>query len=223
MACSYQYNRGQGDATSPASRESRQGGDFVSSQSAPQVFRLEVFDSQTGGTELERHLRRALAEQGVTVNLMPLFDEQAFGPGRVPVLRGSVAPSRRELERASDRRGASQLSQWIEDGTLVAGDELAEAWNTTVESLWAGKLRGGPFALAWNEQYWFCCELLKFTREEFELVNAALGDATPEDKIAFLLRSNEELDMHLVGDAVVLGQLDQVLALARQRKSAGTS
>lgn len=192
-----------------------------------------VVDSpEAGMTSLVLHVRAASAlreSQGLIELLNETLRDRGFDATVLAAsgadlaagaasLAGAVKAAELEENRAASQRaemrGEARLVAWIQDGTLIEGSKLAEAWAVKRQTLDAARRRGELFSLWVKGKHWYPAELLKFERPALAAVTRKLGDVDSSSKLLFLLRSQGALGGKTPADAIADGRLGDVLRLA---------
>ncbi|MYM92667.1 response regulator [Duganella vulcania] len=111
-------------------------------------------------------------------------------------------------------RGEAQLVKWTEDGTLLDGSKIQQAWGVTRQAVDAARERGEVFSIWAKRQHWYPAEALKFKREDLAAITRALGDIDPSSKLLFLLHKHGAVGGVTPAEAVADKKLDDILRLA---------
>jgi hypothetical protein len=126
-------------------------------------------------------LRMAVSQQGI-----PL-------PGTRGGLAGATA------------RGEAARVQWIKDGLVVSGEQLAQAWGLTRQALAPAAERGEVFAVKIGNRLYYPQAFMVLDRETVAAVCSALGDLGASEKLMFWLREHGALSSQGVVAALESG------------------
>lgn len=112
-------------------------------------------------------------------------------------------------------RGEAARVQWVKDGLVVPGEQLAHAWGLTRQALAPAADRGEIFAVKVGNRLFYPQAFLGMDREAVAAVCRALGDLGASEKLMFWLREHGAL----AGKSVAAA-LDQGTALAKVERLA---
>jgi hypothetical protein len=112
-------------------------------------------------------------------------------------------------------RGETARVQWIKDGLVVAGEQLAQAWGLTRQALAPAADRGEVFAVKICNRLYYPQAFLALDREAVATVCRALGDLGSSEKLMFWLRGHGAL-----GGKGVAAALDGGVAVAKVERLA---
>lgn len=112
-------------------------------------------------------------------------------------------------------RGEAARVQWIKDGVVVSGQQLAQAWGLTRQALAPAADRGEVFAVKICNRLYYPQAFLGLDREAVATVCRALGDLGSSEKLMFWLREHGAL-----GGKGVAAALDAGLAVAKVERLA---
>jgi hypothetical protein len=84
--------------------------------------------------------------------------------------------------------GEAARVQWVNDGLVVPGEKLAQAWGLTRQALAPAADRGEIFAVKVGNRLYYPQSLLVLDREAVAKVCRALGDLGSSEKMVFWLR-----------------------------------
>ena len=113
-------------------------------------------------------------------------------------------------------RGEAARVQWIKDGLVVPGEQLAQAWGVTRQALAPACARGDLFAVKVGNRLYFASAFLTLDRESVATVCRALGDLSSSEKLTFWLREHGALAGKSVAAALDAGDsVTRVERLAR--------
>lgn len=112
-------------------------------------------------------------------------------------------------------RGEAARVQWIKDGLVVAGEQLAQAWGLTRQALAPAADRGEVFAVKICNRLYYPQAFLALDREAVATVCRALGDLGSSEKLMFWLREHGAL-----GGKGVAAALDGGVAVAKVERLA---
>jgi hypothetical protein len=101
--------------------------------------------------------------------------------------------------------GASTLTRWTQDGTLIAPQQLARAWAQDSQALQVAVLRGDLFEV-WVDKAPYCAAVFAALGAEMTAkVCQALGTQTASAKLVFLMRQHGALNTQTVLQALKSG------------------
>ena len=116
--------------------------------------------------------------------------------------------------RAAAARGQEAVARWVEDGTLMASAEFAQAWGISRQALDQAVERGELFSMKLGNKRFYPRDLLRLDRPTVARVCKSLGDASAVEKLIFWLRKHGGLGGASAVDAAVGGKVDRVAQLA---------
>ena len=116
---------------------------------------------------------------------------------------------------AAALRGQEAVARWIEEGTLMASAEFAQAWGISRQALDQAVERGELFSMKLGNKRFYPRELLRLDRPTVARVCKALGEASAAEKLVFWLRGHGGLGGVSAVDAAVAGKTDRVVQLAQ--------
>lgn len=102
-------------------------------------------------------------------------------------------------------RGEAARVQWIKDGLVVAGEQLAQAWGLTRQALALAADRGEVFAVKVRNRLYYPQAFLALDRDTVASVCRALGDIGASEKLMFWLRDHGALAGKSVARALEAG------------------
>ena len=102
-------------------------------------------------------------------------------------------------------RGEAARVQWVKDGIVVPGEQLAQAWGLTRQALAPAAQRGEVFAVKVGNRLYYPGSFLDLDRESVATVCRALGDLGPSEKLMFWVRDHGALAGHGVAVAIEAG------------------
>jgi hypothetical protein len=122
-------------------------------------------------------------------------------------------------------RGEAARVQWVKDGLVVPGEQLAQAWGLTRQALAPAAERGDVFAVKVGNRLYYPHAFLNMDREAVATVCRALGDLGSSEKLMFWLRDHGTLAGKSVAAAleagVALAKVERLAAAwARERGAA---
>jgi hypothetical protein len=112
-------------------------------------------------------------------------------------------------------RGEAARVQWIKEGLVVPGEQLAHAWGLTRQALAPASDRGELFAVKVGNRLYYPQAFLGMEREAVAVVCRALGDLGASEKLMFWLREHGALAGKSVAAALEAG-----IALAKVQRLA---
>ena len=102
-------------------------------------------------------------------------------------------------------RGEAARVQWVKDGLVVPGEQLAQAWGLTRQALAPAADRGEVFAVKVGNRLYYPQAFLGMDRETVATVCRALGDLGSSEKLTFWLRDHGTLAGKSVAAALEAG------------------
>ncbi len=112
-------------------------------------------------------------------------------------------------------RGEAARVQWVKEGLVVPGEQLAQAWGLTRQALAPAADRGEVFAVKVGNRLYYPQAFLAMDRETVATVCRALGELSASEKLVFWLRGHGALAGKSVAAALETGvQLAKVERLA---------
>jgi hypothetical protein len=122
-------------------------------------------------------------------------------------------------------RGEAARVQWIKDGVVVPGEQLAQAWGLTRQALAPAAARGELFAVKIGNRLYYPRSFMALDRESVATVCRALGALGSTEKLMFWLRDHGALAGKSVATALEAGvsrtKVERLAAAwARERQAA---
>ena len=106
---------------------------------------------------------------------------------------------------AALERGASKLTRWTQDGTLIEPQQLAKAWGQDLQAVQAAVQRGALFEV-WVDKVPYClAAFIALGVEATAMVCQTLGGLTASAKLVFLMREHGALNQQTVLQALKSG------------------
>lgn len=102
-------------------------------------------------------------------------------------------------------RGEAARVQWVKDGLVVPGKQLAQAWGLTRQALAPAADRGEVFAVKVGNRLYYPQAFLGMDREAVAAICRALGDLGASEKLTFWLREHGALAGKSVAAALEVG------------------
>lgn len=102
-------------------------------------------------------------------------------------------------------RGEAARVQWVKDGLVVPGEQLAQAWGLTRQALAPAAERGEVFAVKVGNRLYYPQAFLGMDREAVATICRALGDLGASEKLMFWLRDHGALAGKSVAAALEAG------------------
>ena len=133
-------------------------------------------------------LRSAVSRQG-----LPSMKAHGVRPRASGGLAGAIA------------RGEAARVQWVRDGLVVPGEQLAQAWGLTRQALAPAADRGEVFAVKIGNRLYYPQAFLGLDRETVAGVCRALGELGASEKLMFWLREHGALGGKSVAAALEAG------------------
>jgi hypothetical protein len=150
--------------------------------------------------------------------------------------RGRTAPAERPMKRpqppqaaggvaGAAARGEAARVQWVKDGLVVPGEQLAQAWGLTRQALAPAAERGEVFAVKVGNRLYYPQSFMGMDREPVATVCRALGELGSSEKLMFWLRDHGALAGKSAAAAleagVALAKVERLAAAwARERGAA---
>ena len=130
--------------------------------------------------------------------------------------RGHTASAERPMKEAhltqaaggfagAAARGEAARVQWVKDGLVVPGEQLAQAWGLTRQALAPAADRGEVFAVKVGNRLYYPQAFLGMDREAVAAICRALGDLGASEKLMFWLREHGALAGKSVAAALEAG------------------
>jgi hypothetical protein len=137
-----------------------------------------------------------------------------------PQARGGVA--------GAAARGEAARVQWVKDGLVIPGEQLAQAWGLTRQALAPAAQRDEVFAVKVGNRLYYPMAFLVLDRASVATVCRALGDLGASEKLMFWLRKHGALAGNSVSAALDAGvpvaRVERLAAAwARERGAAGVT
>ncbi|MBE7419467.1 MAG: hypothetical protein HS128_17315 [Ideonella sp.] len=102
-------------------------------------------------------------------------------------------------------RGEAARVQWVKDGVVVPGEQLAQAWGLTRQALAPAANRGEIFAVKVGNRLYYPQAFLGMDREAVAVICRALGELSAGEKLMFWLRDHGALSGRSVASALEAG------------------
>ncbi len=102
-------------------------------------------------------------------------------------------------------RGEAARVQWVKDGLVVPGEQLAKAWGLTRQALAPAADRGEIFAVKVGNRLYYPQAFLGMERETVAVICRALGGLGASEKLMFWLRDHGALSGKSVATALEAG------------------
>ena len=102
-------------------------------------------------------------------------------------------------------RGEAARVQWVKDGLVVPGEQLAQTWGLTRQALAPAADRGEVFAVKVGNRLYYPQAFLGMDREAVAAICRALGDLGASEKLTFWLREHGALAGKSVAAALEAG------------------
>ena len=176
-----------------------------------------------GGVKTHSRLRSAVGKLGLHSSAPPRGSKrsvEAAGPQTVrprAVTAGGLA--------GAAARGEAARVQWVKDGVVVPGEQLAKAWGLTRQALALAAERGDVCAVKIGNRLYYPRSFLVLDRGAVAAVCRALGGIGSSEKLMFWLRDHGALAGKSVAAALEAGasvaKVERLAhALARERGAA---
>lgn len=158
-------------------------------------------------------LRSAVSLQGLPSTKVPGVRSRVAHT-KVSAATPSPALARGGLAGATARGEAARV-QWVKDGLVVSGEQLAHSWGLTRQALAPAAERGEVFAVKIGNRLYYPQAFLDLDRETVATVCRALGDLGASEKLMFWLREHGAL-----GGRGIAVALDAGVAVAKVERLA---
>lgn len=136
-------------------------------------------------------LRSAVSKQGLlTPRTRDVHARAAHAEASTTDTQQAQAP--RGLAGATARGEAARV-QWVKDGLVVPGEQLAQAWGLTRQALAPAADRGEVFSVKVGNRLYYPQAFLDMDRETVASICRALGDLGSSEKLMFWLRDHGAL------------------------------
>ena len=154
-------------------------------------------------TEDLESLRRAVSRHGFASSLAGGLRSQVARSPTPTGLAGALA------------RGEATKVQWVKEGLVVPGEQLARAWGLTRQALRPAAGRGEVFAVKIGNRLFYPRAFLALDRQAVATVCRALGDLDASEKMIFWLREHGS-----VGGKGIAAALDGGTAVVKAQRLA---
>jgi len=148
-------------------------------------------------------LRSAVRKQGLRPP-KPQRGRRRTSGATGPTTETPQAPAAGGLAGAAARGEAARV-QWVKDGLVVPGEQLAQAWGLTRQALAPASERGDVFAVKVGNRLYYPRSFLVLDRESVATVCRALGALGSSEKLMFWLRDHGALAGKSVAAALEAG------------------
>lgn len=163
--------------------------------------------------QLEATVGRLSADLGSLRSIVRQQRQQAPRPQGVRTRAASSESSSTDSRPAAPAgglagataRGEAARVQWVTDGLVVPGEQLAQAWGLTRQALAPAAERGEVFAVKIGNRLYYPQSFLGLEREAVATVCRALGDLSASEKLMFWLRDHGALADRSVAAAMEAG------------------
>ena len=148
-------------------------------------------------------LRTAVSKQGLQL--------PSTRGGRARVARAKASVTDNQFAQATGglagatARGEAARVQWVKDGLVVPGEQLAQGWGLTRQALAPAADRGEVFAVKVGNRLYYPQAFLGMDREAVAAICRALGDLGASEKLMFWLRDHGALAGKSVAVALEAG------------------
>jgi hypothetical protein len=149
-------------------------------------------------------------------SLRSVISKHGLQPPRAPGARARMAHAKSSTA-ASDHaqaagglagavaRGEAARVQWVKEGLVVSGEQLAQAWGLTRQALAPAAERGEVFAVKVGNRLYYPHAFLGMERAAVAAICHALGDLGASEKLIFWLRKHGALAGNSVAAALEAG------------------
>ena len=128
----------------------------------------------------------------------------AISQQEAPGVAAPARPVARGLAGAVVRGEAARV-QWVNDGLVVPGERLAQAWGLTRQALAPAASRGELFAVKVGNRLYYPAAFLHLDRQTVADICRALGELGATEKLMFWLREHGALGGKSVAAALEAG------------------
>ncbi len=161
-------------------------------------------------------LRSAVSKQGLqlprTRNVRSRAAQAEFLPAHPAQTQGAQAVG--GLTAAAARGEAARV-QWVKDGLVVPGEQLAQAWGLTRQALAPASDRCEVFAVKVGNRLYYPQAFLGMDREAVAVICRALGELGATEKLMFWL-----LEHGALSGKSVIAALESGIAVAKVERLA---
>jgi hypothetical protein len=133
-------------------------------------------------------LRLAVSKQGLQLPRARSVRARAAQVESVPAHTQCAQPAGGLT--AATARGEAARVQWVTDGLVVPGEQLAQAWGLTRQALAPAADRGEVFAVKVGNRLYYPHAFLGMDRETVAVICRALGELGATEKLMFWLRDH---------------------------------
>ena len=147
-------------------------------------------------------MRSVIRKQGLNLLELPSSRRRSADAAQPATISADLG--RGGLAGATARGEAARV-QWIKDGLVVSGEQLAQAWGLTRQALAPAAERGEVFAVKIGNRLYYPQPFLSLDRETVARVCRALGDIGASEKLMFWLRDHGALAGKSVARALEAG------------------
>ena len=134
-------------------------------------------------------LRSAVSKQGLQT---PARQRGRTVPAEHPMEEPHLTQAASGFADAAARGEAARV-QWVKDGLVVPGEQLAQAWGLTRQALAPAAEHGEVFAVKVGNRLYYPQSFLGMDRESVATICRALGDLGSSEKLMFWLRDHGAL------------------------------
>ncbi len=145
-------------------------------------------------------LRAAVRQQGLHAAVAPRGRAKAVALVGAHARKGVAGG----LASAAARGEAARV-QWVKEGLVVPGEQLAQAWGLTRQALAPATERSELFAVKVGNRLYYPQSFLVLDRSSVAIICRALGDLGASEKLMFWLRDHGSLAGKSVAVALEAG------------------
>jgi hypothetical protein len=143
-------------------------------------------------------------------SLRSTVSKQGLQTPRTRGVRKSATTDTRQVQAGgglagATARGEAARVQWVKDGLVVPGEQLANTWGLTRQALAPAAERGEVFAVKVGNRLYYPQAFLGMDREAVAVVCRALCDLGSSEKLMFWLRDHGTLAGKSVAAALEAG------------------
>jgi hypothetical protein len=154
-------------------------------------------------------LRLAVSKQGLQPPRTRSVRARATKAESVPARSQQITHTQRAQAAGglagATARGEAARVQWVKDGLVVPGEQLAQAWGLTRQALAPAADRGEVFAVKVGNRLYYPQAFLNLDRETVAVICRALGDIGTNERLMFWLRDHGALAGKSVSAALEAG------------------
>lgn len=164
--------------------------------------RLAALEATVGRLGKDLSSLRSAIRKGAEPSEPPTRGKRSRATGDAPDARSARGSG--GLPGALARGEAARL-QWVRDGLVVPGEQLARAWGLTRQALAAAADRGEGFSVKVRNRLYYPRSFLRLERDAVARICRELGELASTEKLMFWLRRHGSLGGQDVATALQAG------------------